>query len=236
MCGRFTQTAALDVLAERFGITLTEDDNEAIVARYNVAPSQLIPVVVDGREGRRIVLARWGFRPAWMSSAQLAPINARSETVATSAMFRDAVRRTRCLIPADGFYEWQARPGQKRKQPWYLRLRGGGVFGFAGLWTPGDPTADVPPSVTIVTTTPNAIAAPIHNRMPVILARDAEATWLDRTNTELGSVLRLLRPLPAELMEAYPVSAAVSSTQNDGPQLVERAPEGVTDSPQGQLL
>jgi putative SOS response-associated peptidase YedK len=222
MCGRYTQTAALDVLAERFGVTLTEDDNEALVARYNVAPSQMVPIIVEARQGRRIVLARWGFRPGWASSSGLAPINARAETLVSSPMFRDAVSRFRCLVPADGFYEWQARPGQRRRQPWLLRLRDGGLFGFAGLWTPGDAEKGEPPTCTIITTRPNEVARPLHDRMPVILLPEREGPWLDRATRDATQVVPFLEPLPAERMEAYPVSSSVSSPQNDGPSLVER--------------
>ena len=144
-------------------------------------------------------------------------------SVATSPMFRDALQRTRCLIPADGFYEWQAVPGQKRKQPWYLRLRDGGLFAFAGLYTPPRREAEIPATCAIITTTPNELAAPLHDRMPVILDPDAEAAWLDRQTVDSAALLPFLRPLPAARMEAYPVSSLVSSAQNDGPALIERA-------------
>ena len=224
MCGRYTETAAFEELARRFGIEVEEGDNEAMVARYNVSPTQPVPIVVvaDGR--RRLVSARWGLRPYWARAGRLAPINARAETLATSAMFRDALRRGRCLIPADGFYEWQAFAGQKRKQPWYLRLRGGGLFAFAGLFTPAHPVRGEPATCAIITTEPNALAARLHDRMPVILDPDAEARWLDPQVVDGGAVLPLLRPFPSERMEAYPVSTLVSSPQNDGPALVEPAP------------
>ncbi len=224
MCGRYTETAAFEELARRFGIAVEEDDNAAMIARYNVAPTQPVPIVVvaDGR--RRLVSAHWGLRPFWARSAGPAPINARAETLATSAMFRDALRRGRCLIPADGFYEWQAVAGQKRKQPWYLRLRGGGLFAFAGLFTPAHADRGEPATCAIVTTNSNALAAPLHNRMPVILDPDAEGRWLDPEVVDAGAVLPLLRPFPAERMEAYPVSTLVSSSQNDGPALVVPAP------------
>ncbi|HKZ05677.1 MAG TPA: SOS response-associated peptidase [Methylomirabilota bacterium] len=224
MCGRYTETAAFEELARRFGIEIEDGDNEEMIARYNVAPSQPVPIVVapDGR--RRLVTARWGLRPLWVRDGRLAPINARAESVATSPMFRDALQRTRCLIPADGFYEWQAVAGRKRKQPWYLRLRGGGLFAFAGLYTPPRREAAIPATCTIITTTPNELAAPLHDRMPVILDPEAEAAWLDRHIVDAAALRPLLRPLPAERMEAYPVASLVSSAQNDGPALIERAP------------
>ena len=222
MCGRYTETAAFEELARRFGIEVEEADNEDMISRYNVAPSQPVPIVIARDGQRRLLTARWGLRPFWTRNGGHAPINARAETVATSAMFTDALKRTRCLIPADGFYEWQAVPGQKRKQPWYLRLRDGGLFAFAGLYTPPRMNEGRRATCAIVTTTPNELAAPIHDRMPVILDPDVEAAWLDPRQIEPASLLPLLRPLPGERMEAYPVSSLVSSSQNDGPALVER--------------
>jgi putative SOS response-associated peptidase YedK len=139
-------------------------------------------------------------------------------------MFRDALTHARCLVPADGFYEWQAVPGQKRKQPWYLRLRGGGLFAFAGLYTAPHPDAGVPATCTIVTTTPNELAARIHDRMPVILDPEAEARWLDRQLVAARDLLPLLRPYPADRMEAHPVSPLVSSPANEGPALIDPVP------------
>jgi putative SOS response-associated peptidase YedK len=224
MCGRYTETAAFEELAHRFGIEVEEADNEAMVARYNVSPSQTVPIVVAGDGRRRLVSARWGLRPYWARDGGPAPINARAESVTTSPMFRDAFQRARCLIPADGFYEWQAVAGQKRKRPWYLRLHGGGLFAFAGLYTPPWPREGMPATCTIVTTTPNELAARLHDRMPVILDPDAEAPWLDPRLVDSATLLPYLRPLPAERMEAYPVSSLVSSPQNDGPALIEPVP------------
>lgn len=224
MCGRYTETAAFEELARRFGIAVEEADNDELISRYNVSPSHTVPVIVATEDGRRLLRARWGLRPHWARDSKLAPINARAETVATSPMFRDALRQTRCLIPADGFYEWQTVPGQKRKQPWYLRLRGGGLFAFAGLYTAPHPAAGVPATCTIITSTPNELAARLHDRMPVILDPDEETRWLDRRLVEARDLLPLLRPYPAERMEAYPVSTLVSSPGNDGPALIEPVP------------
>jgi len=221
MCGRYTQTAAFDELALRFGVTVEDDDHEDLVPRFNTAPSLRVPVVVSADGGRRLVMARWGFRLAWMKGGALAPINARAETVATSRMFQEALRRYRCLVPADGFYEWKAVPGQRRKQPYYARLKDGGLFAFAGLWMPGHAAAGVPATCTIITTTPNELLAEIHNRMPVILDRADEDRWLDPRLRDAAGVLPCLRSLPAEQMEVYPVSTLVSSALNEGPELVE---------------
>ena len=221
MCGRYTQTSAFDELALRFGITVEDTDLEDLTPRYNVAPSQSVPIVVAHNGGRRLVMARWGFHPVWMKTSKLAPINAKAETIATSGMFQDAVKRHRCLVPADGFYEWKAVPGQKRKQPYYLRLKGGGVFAFAGLYTPAAAQAAAPATCTIITTTPNDLVAAIHNRMPAILERDDEARWADAGATDLASALSCLKPLPSALMEGYPVSTLVSSPGNEGESLVQ---------------
>ncbi len=221
MCGRYTQTAAFDELALRFGITVEEVGGEEVVSRYNVAPSQPVPIVVAHIGGRRLVMARWGYHPAWTKTSKLAPINAKAETVATSGMFEAAVRRGRCLVPAAGFYEWQPVPGQKRKQPFYVRLKGGGLIGFAGLWTPPDPQTGAPPTCAIITTTANELLAQIHDRMPVILEPDDEARWLDASVTDPAHVLPCLRPLPADRLEVYPVSTLVSSPDTEGAQLVE---------------
>ena len=218
MCGRYTQTSALEELAQRFGNTVEDDGPEELTPRYNTAPSLEVPIVVatDGR--RHLRMARWGFRPAWVTGRASAPINAKAETLATSRLFQESFRRGRCLVPADGFYEWQAVPGQKRKQPYYVKLRDG-LFAFAGLWTPGNRAT--PPSCTIITTPPNERLAEIHDRMPAILERADEDRWLDSRVTDTALLLSCLRPLPAERMEVYPVSRLVSSPGNEGPELVE---------------
>ena len=221
MCGRYTQTAAFDELALRFGITVEDTALEDLSPRYNVAPSQPVPIVVARDGGRRLVMAKWGFHPAWVKTAGLAPINAKAETVAESRMFQDAVRGGRCLVPADGFYEWKPVPGRKGKQPFYLRLKGGGLFAFAGLYTPPVAQAGIPATCTIITTASNELVAPIHDRMPAILEAGDEGSWIDAGLTNPAAVLPCLRPLPAELMEAYPVSTLVSSTGNEGARLIE---------------
>jgi putative SOS response-associated peptidase YedK len=222
MCGRYTQTAAFDELALRFGITV-EDHDEDLTPRYNIAPSQPIPIIIAGDGQRRLVMARWGFHPVWMKTSKRAPINAKAETIVTSGMFQDAVKHGRCLVPADGFYEWKTVAGQKRKQPYYVRLKGGGLFGFAGLWTTPHAGTGTPPTCAIITTTPNELLAEIHDRMPVIVEPGDEAIWLDAGVTDPLQVLPCLRPLPASLMEAVPVSALVSSPSNEGRELIEAA-------------
>jgi len=224
VCGRYRLTVTPEELAERFGVTLDEVSVEGIAVRYNIAPSQLVPIVAAPEGQRRLLIAHWGFRPSWSTRPTLAPINARAETVATSRMFRQALRRARCLVPATGFYEWTVVPGRRRKQPYHLGLKDGGLFAFAGLYTPPDHEQQVPPTCAILTTVPNDVAAAIHDRMPVILEPDEEGRWLDPALPTLDEAIACLRPLPSARMEAYPVSTLVSSPRNEGPQLIERVP------------
>src|SRR6266571_2008075 len=179
MCGRFTFTEIAKIVG-RFGIVL--QDGSRITPRFNIAPSEEIPVVVEDESGRGLRWMQWGFQPAWLKLQlnRQPPINARAETLLERPMFRDAVATGRCLIPADGFFEWKAVPGERRKQPMYIRLTGGEVFGFAGLYTlrPKPGSTDRIASCAIITTGPNELIAPIHHRMPVILAPEAEAAWL----------------------------------------------------------
>ena len=165
---------------------------------------------------------RWGFQPAWMAgkSKRPPPINARGETLLERPMFKGAVGKGRCLIPADGFYEWKVVPGQKTKQPMYIHLKSSELYAFAGLWTWGGD--EVGPTCAIITTSPNEVVEPIHDRMPVILTRDAERLWLDAEAPPLEAMSVLL-PYPADLMEAYGVSTAVNSPRGQGAELIEPA-------------
>ena len=222
MCGRFT---FIDVpsLAGRFGIVLL--DGGQISPRFNIAPSQEVPAVVEDQDGRALRWMQWGFQPAWFKAqpGRPPPINARAETLLERPMFRGAVAGQRCIIPADGFFEWQAVAGQRRKQPMYIRLKDGGIFGFAGLYAERpDPQSGEPvASCVIVTTSPNELMATIHHRMPVILDPADEALWLDSSVRDPAAVISCLRPYPSELMEAFAVSSLVSSARTDQPSLIE---------------
>src|SRR5919202_112939 len=207
MCGRYTLVRG-EHAQDRFGFV---DFHERRIQpmswppRYNVAPQQLVPVIVQDRDGRRhLEVMRWGFVPDWARGrARIGPqINARAETLAEKPFFRGAIRYHRCLIPADGFYEWQARPGGK--QPIHIRLRQGDLFAFAGLYAPGDD--DHEPTCAIVTTSANELMAPIHARMPAILAPEDEATWLDPEETRTIAALACIESYPADQMEAYQVA------------------------------
>jgi len=218
-----SQTAAFDVLADRFGIEVVDADTKVLLGRDKVAPSQLLPIVIapDGR--RRLLPARWGFRPPPSRYGKIAPTHIRADVVVTRQVFRDTLRFTRCLVPADGFYEWTSIPGQRRKQPYYFRLKGGKLFAFAGLYTPPHPGEDMLATFAIITTIANEVAAPIHRRMPVLLDPSDERRWLNPFFVTPTDVLRCLLPLHAECMEVSPVSTLVSSPPNEQSQLVEPA-------------
>lgn len=234
MCGRYTLSNP-SALQLRFGLVEFADLRlPARMPRYNIAPSEPVPVVVETPRGRVLREAVWGFRPPWAGAGGPAPINARAETVASNGLFRRALRRHRCLVVADGFYEWRALPGERRRQPYYLRLRGGGPFAFAGICT-GDPElGGTPGTVAILTTAPNELVAVLHDRMPAILAFEDEAPWLDRGLTDPADVLPLVRSYPTAAMEAYPVGPLVSWHGNDGPELIRPLgrPEGVPTPPE----
>lgn len=221
MCGRYFLTTPGAVLAERFAL----EEAPELAPRFNIAPSQTVPIVRAAANGRReLARVRWGLVPFWAKEAAIGNrlINARAESVAEKPAFRDSFRKRRCLIPADGFYEWQTTSAGKT--PWLLRLRGGGVLAFAGLWSAWREPADGSTLETcaIVTTTPNELAAAVHDRMPVVLPVDAHAVWLD-PEAAAPALAGLLRPLPAEAMEAFPVSKRVNSPANDDPALIEPA-------------
>ncbi len=221
MCGRYTLTTPVEKLAEEFGISEPAPD---LPPRYNVAPTQSVATVVEVGEGRRLELMRWGLIPSWADDPEIGNrmINARSETAAEKPSFRAAFKKRRCLIPADGFYEWQKLGGGK--QPHHIRVKGGGPFAFAGLWEVWRPE-DGPEvrSCTILTTEANDLLAPVHGRMPVILPPENYDLWLDPGVEERDPLSDLLRPYPPEDMEAYPVSRFVNNPSHDGPRCVEPA-------------
>ena len=189
---------------------------------YNVAPTQEVLTVVGG-ETRRAGLMRWGLIPHWAKDPKIGArmINARAETVAEKPAFRDALRRRRCLVLADGFYEWQRLGGAKR--PMRTVMRSGEPFAFAGLWAVWrDPDGNRIPSCTIITTAANDLLRPIHDRMPVILPRDTEELWLDGSVDDPGALTSVLTPYSDDAMEVYEVSTLVNSAANDGPEVIAR--------------
>ena len=216
MCGRYSLTASLDELARRFDFDSNRDDFEP---RYNIAPTQLVLAVVGG-DNRRAGFIRWGLIPQWSkdgpSSRPL--INARAETVAEKPAFRDSLRRRRCLILADGFYEWQTVGDAKR--PMRVALRSGEPFAFAGLWSmSSDSEGNRISSCAIITTAANELLRPIHHRMPVILPEEVEDLWLDRTLDDPLALTQCLESYPDDAMEAFEVSTLVNSASNDIPEV-----------------
>ncbi len=224
MCGRYSITTAPDALRHLFKLSGPLPN---LPPRYNLAPTQDAPVVRQREGGRELVMLRWGLVPSWSQGPDsgYSMINARAETVATKPAFRAAFRSRRCLVPADGFYEWQAQPGHK--QPYRITLKGGVPFAFAGLWEHwAAPDGDVIQSITIIVTEANELLRPIHDRMPVILDPADYRMWLGEEPESGSGVRSLLKPFPAEAMVAYPVSRRVSNPRNDDALCVEplRAP------------
>jgi putative SOS response-associated peptidase YedK len=222
MCGRYVVAYDPETLVSGFSITRVQP----FPKRWNVAPQSLVPVVRETKEGERVAeLMRWGLLPHWARDTTLATKlnNARAEGVADKPSFRQAFRRRRCLLPASGFYEWQAMASGK--QPWFISPTDEPLFAMAGLfeaWRPAGSTADDEWLLTccVITTTPNALMQPIHDRMPVMLARADWAAWLDRGQQDPAALAPLLRPAPAASMQAWPVSRAVNRGSAEGADLL----------------
>lgn len=216
MCGRFTLGSGPEEISRAFGIPRPTD----LVPRYNVAPTQRVAAVRSSGAGRELVFLRWGLIPSWSRDKAIGArlINARGETVAEKPSFRSAFQHRRCLVLADGFYEWKA--SGKEKQPYYITLRDGGPFALAGLYERWEGDAEVIESCTIITTGANELMRPLHDRMPVILAPCDHGTWLD-AQWPTEDLARLLRPYPGDAMRATPVSTRVNSPRNDDAACVE---------------
>lgn len=213
----------VSALAEQF---LVADVRAAgLAARYNVAPSDEVAAVAATAEGRRLGTLSWGLVPNWARAPARRLVNLRSERLADRPGFRRTLQRRRCVVPADGFYEWRAASGDGPRQPFLVRARDGRALALAGLWDvwrdPEQPGADPLRTCTVLTTGPNEVVRPLHDRMPVILPPDACDVWLDPSVTDVNHLVALCRPCPPGLVEAWPVSTAVNSVRNDGPHLVE---------------
>jgi putative SOS response-associated peptidase YedK len=222
MCGRFTSSLPPEQVARLFRTTNPVPNAPA---RYNAAPTQDMLVVRFNPEThqRSLDSLRWGLVPHWAKDLSIGSglINARAESIAEKPAFRDAFRRRRCLVPADGFFEWHK--DTKPKQPFLARLQGGAPFGFAGLWENWhDPASGAwIRTFTIITTDANERLAPIHNRMPVIIAPENYARWLGEEAAEAEELHAMLKPFPSDRMEAYPVGRAVNDVRNDDASLLE---------------
>ena len=214
MCGRFTLFEADKVLSKEFGLS----GIPPLSPRYNIAPSQPVAAVRTASAGNRreLALLRWGLIPSWSKDPAIGNrlINARAETVREKPSFRNAFRRCRCLIPANGFYEWQRQ--ERGKQPYFVRMRDGRLFAFAGLWDRWEsPDKGAIETCTILTTASNAVLSSIHDRMPVILPPGEYDRWLDPALRNTDSLATLLVPFPAENMLAFPVSSRVNTPTVD---------------------
>jgi putative SOS response-associated peptidase YedK len=233
MCGRFASTTPADQLARYFGATLAEELADEAAANYNVAPTQSVFTVFEDGGVRRLDAFHWGLVPFWAKDPKIGSrmINARAETLAEKTSYKRPFAKRRCIIPADGFYEWKKIEGQKKKQPMYISRVDGEPLAFAGLWEvwkdenhtdpDGDPLRLF--SCTIITGEPNEKVADVHDRMPVMLAPDTWDAWLDRDNHDTAALQEYLVPVPSQLIRLHPVSTDVNNVRNNGPELIEEA-------------
>ncbi|MBL0386806.1 SOS response-associated peptidase [Tumebacillus sp. ITR2] len=218
MCGRFTLTVTEDQLKMRFGVEEIPFDYQP---RYNIAPGQMLTAVIQHEGQKRLGQLKWGLVPFWAKDASIGykTINAKSETVAEKPAFKNAFQRKRCLIPADGFYEWQK--SASGKQPMRILLKDREIFTMAGLydtWT--SPEGEKLHTCTILTTKPNPLVSEIHDRMPVILRREDEGLWLDREHFDSDLLHSLLTPYSEDEMFSYPVAAMVGHVKNELPECI----------------
>ncbi|HWK95371.1 MAG TPA: SOS response-associated peptidase [Pseudolabrys sp.] len=229
MCGRYTLTASPQAIRDFF--RYAEQPN--FPPRYNIAPTQPIAVVRLINRQRQFALMRWGLLPSWVKDPKAFSliVNARGEGVLDKPAFRAAMKRRRCLIPADGFYEWKT--GGSRKQPYYIHGKSGEPLAFAGLWeTWTGPNGEELDTVAIITTDANRTVSPLHDRMPVIVSPAAFDLWLDTDNIDAAAASLLIRPAPDSLLEVWPVSTDVNRVANDNVHLIEQVEESAEPVPQ----
>ena len=231
MCGRYVSATPAQQLAEEFAV---DDVKAELPDRYNVAPTLDVYAVAQSKRSgqRQLGTFRWGLVPSWAKDPTIGNrmINARAETLTDKPAFRTILLRRRCIIPADGFYEWQRKGDagtakKAAKQPFFIRRADGHSLAFAGLWEvwkpKDDPNAEWLRSCTIVTGAPNDLVARIHDRMPVILPEEAWDTWLDPAIDDIDTLQALLQPYPAAAMDAFPVTTAVNNVKNEGAHLID---------------
>ncbi|HWE02392.1 MAG TPA: SOS response-associated peptidase [Tepidisphaeraceae bacterium] len=224
MCGRYT-LFRLDQLLKNFPNLRIPPE---MLSHFNIAPTQSVLAIANNHPDQ-LEIFHWGLVPSWAKdpSAGNRMINARAETLAEKPAFKTALRRRRCLVPADGFYEWR-KEGGGIKTPMYIHLKSGEMMAFAGLWDVWhSPDGSMLPSLTIVTTAANPLMASIHDRMPAIVRKDDRARWLTAGEVEPKDMADILRPFPADEMEAYPVSTQVNKPANDSPDCIEKAETGL---------
>jgi len=223
MCGRFTLTATVDQLIDRFDVEFFLEQEEYLPS-YNVAPSQSVLAVIQNGSHKRMGFLRWGLIPPWAKDMSIGykMINARAETLSEKPSFRNAYKKKRCLIVADSFYEWK-RIDNKTKPPMRIKLRSDELFAMAGLWESWkSPEGKTIYSCSVITTQPNELVQDIHDRMPVILKPEDEKKWLDPSISDTSKLQPLLKPLEPSLMEAYEVSPLVNSPKNNSIQLIQK--------------
>ena len=221
MCGRFTLFADFQEIIDRFDIEAAIQE-ELYTPSYNVAPSHSVLSVINDGRVNRLGFLKWGLIPSWAKDEKIGfnLINARGETIMEKPSFREAYKKRRCLVIADGFYEWK-RHEDKTKTPMRIKLKSEGLFAMAGLWERWkSPNGQIVYSCTVITTEPNELMSTIHDRMPVIFKPEDEKIWLDHTISDSKQLNKLLRPLPADLMEAYEASGFVNSPKNNSPDLI----------------
>lgn len=219
MCGRIVRSSRIDKIAQRFAASPL--DIPDLKPSFNIPPSSLNPTIVYEDGERRLKLMSWGLKPWSKRTAPSRTVsNIRTDTLVRGS-FRGLLMKRRCIVPADGFYEWEATPDGKR--PVLFQLKGGGLFGFAGLFTEDDTQRDlsVPPTFSIFTAEPNALVRKYHDRMPVILSGDEEGQWLNPEITDPSVLLGMLRAFPAREMQAHYVSTAINSPKNDSEELLK---------------
>jgi putative SOS response-associated peptidase YedK len=230
MCGRFVSSSPPDELAKYFDVELVAET--VLEPSFNVAPSNDVYVVLQRGGVRRLDALRWGLVPFWAKdpSAGNKMINARAEGIAEKSAYKRTFAKRRCIVPADGFYEWKKIPGQKAKQPYYIHRADGEPMAFAGLWEvwrPEPPDDDVEPlrSCTIITGPPNEKVAALHDRMPVMLPPSAWSEWLDPESNDVRALEKLLVPAPASLLSLHPVSRAVNDVRDNRADMIDPVPE-----------
>jgi putative SOS response-associated peptidase YedK len=223
MCGRFASKGQAKDIEKEFKVGRL--NKLSFAPRYNIAPAQMIPAILETDGERAARELRWGLIPSWAKDETIGSklINARAETLAEKPSFKNAFRLRRCIIPASGFYEW-AKKGAHAKQPFYFYLKEKDVFGFAGLWEEwlDKETGEAVETCTIITTEANAVLEPVHDRMPVILKAENYGEWLDANFKDTGKLQNLLAPYPAEEMASHSVGKAVNSPVYDSPELIEQ--------------
>jgi putative SOS response-associated peptidase YedK len=224
VCNRYRLTHSKQYLSERFEAEASDEELEDR-PRYNIAPTQQVLIVrkEHGEKVRQLTTMRWGLIPSWAKDGSIGTrtLNARSETVTTTPAFRESIRRKRCLIPADGFYEWQKIGSVK--QPYCFEVGEGDVFALAGLWDEWtSPDGEIIESCTILTTEPNTLVSDLHNRMPVIVPREKYEVWLDPDVTDFAVIRDILQPYEPTQMRRYPVSTKLNNSKRDDAESAER--------------